>query len=515
MKQLLLLIMLLLSQSLFSQGFEKDISADGQLEKANHVKEHNGDLYVYFEGLYTVVGENKFCSTLAKMNYDGEFIWKQLIPEGTLPFNQSFDIVNDTIFTIVEKDEENHALLGFSLSGERIYEQEALTNHGPFINFSIFSILSYNNHFYCIANGRLNNEQQALIYAFDRNGERSFAKIWQSETPDLDRLSFKEILVNPFDNSLQVVGVESNIIGQGQRNLYNFNEQEELIEPVVTSVANGLFSIFSKFKYTAGGELLYWDNENFPDENGSVDIKSLSNQSYDENWIYTFDKNDYQMYHSESNYNPHEIVTAPNGGIYICGSKTWYDDELDEWIISSAFVSKLSKDGDLLWERLIIEESNGTEHSTKWQYPYSAAILQEDCFLGVGYSVDKIDGEQISTGWMLKLNKDGCFNDDRQCPYLLNTGDIVSATQNSRQSLILETFPNPSNGSVNVSIPDGNTGTLKILTMQGIPLKQFDLTKNQENYTLNLNEIPQGSYILSFIPDGQTEVNYNTILLVK
>jgi len=55
--------------------------------------------------------------------------------------------------------------------------------------------------------------------------------------------------------------------------------------------------------------------------------------------------------------------------------------------------------------------------------------------VGVGYSIDMINNEESHVGWILKLNKDGCFNDDARCPYLLNTGDFPSSTKTTIQSL--------------------------------------------------------------------------------
>ena len=64
----------------------------------------------------------------------------------------------------------------------------------------------------------------------------------------------------------------------------------------------------------------------------------------------------------------------------------------------------------------------------------------------------------------------------------------------------LTTFPNPTDGPVQVEIPDQGIGYLYVYDMNGNPVQSAEEVRSQTNISLDLSGRPAGQYIIEFLP---------------
>ena len=81
----------------------------------------------------------------------------------------------------------------------------------------------------------------------------------------------------------------------------------------------------------------------------------------------------------------------------------------------------------------------------------------------------------------------------------------------------LKAFPNPVSDIINIELPEGVTGTIKVYNTNLQLIKNYGLIHSPNDIiTLNVNEIPLGSYFIEFEPFGNTSnIIYSTKIIVS
>ncbi|MBI1307045.1 MAG: T9SS type A sorting domain-containing protein [Bacteroidetes bacterium] len=59
-------------------------------------------------------------------------------------------------------------------------------------------------------------------------------------------------------------------------------------------------------------------------------------------------------------------------------------------------------------------------------------------------------------------------------------------------------FPNPTSGSVNITFSNPVQGTIQVYNLQGVLLKQYDINSSVNNHTVDVSNLLNGTYLMTF-----------------
>ncbi len=92
-------------------------------------------------------------------------------------------------------------------------------------------------------------------------------------------------------------------------------------------------------------------------------------------------------------------------------------------------------------------------------------------------------------------------DEEEKCDPSLTTlfGEPVYYTRN------LHAFPNPTEGPVQIEIPDQGKGYLYVYDMNGNPVQAAEQVSSQRNISLDLSNRPSGQYIIEYLPKDNPE----------
>ena len=92
-------------------------------------------------------------------------------------------------------------------------------------------------------------------------------------------------------------------------------------------------------------------------------------------------------------------------------------------------------------------------------------------------------------------------DEEEKCDPFLTTlfGEPVYYTRN------LHAFPNPTEGPVQIEIPDQGNGYLYVYDMNGNPVQAAEQVSSQRNISLDLRNSPSGQYIIEYLPKDNPE----------
>ena len=528
MKQLLP-IFLLLSQSIFSQGFERNISIGDQSlsEWARYVEDYNGHLYIYMTGACLEGADTFACSSIAKYDYEGEQIWSHIIENYRLPLDRSFAIENDTIYTIGKSttaDNENfHNIYSLDLNGEKINEIFLPLDTLNFKDLILHSVKIFDGRLLLAGKGLTpNNNRPGILYGFDKSGSEFYEHQWYPNDDGFDEYTISDLIINPINATLNLVLFEYNSSNSGnlkaRRSLYKLDLESGEVDSIYQTNNPKTIkqSHFNRFKFSSDGDIIYWDDDEISLSSGDI---HLSKRKLDSNtvlvWDYLLSDDDYSADHDMAKYLAVDLTIGSQDESYISGDKDWFRFADEEWHRSCAFVSKMNKHGEFQWERLITEYSDGSILPNKSQAIFSGVELSDKSFVAVGFTIDYFENQNTTQeSWFLKLNEHGCFGDEIDCGYMLFIENSTSTSEPALISKQLLFSPNPSSNLVNVIIPHEETGVLNVLDIFGNLVDSYTISHSSEKFTINVSTLNSGRYILSFTPYQNKNYLYNSLLIV-
>lgn len=122
--------------------------------------------------------------------------------------------------------------------------------------------------------------------------------------------------------------------------------------------------------------------------------------------------------------------------------------------------------------------------------------------------VNEVNGKNVGGLINIAGNKTGCesiagINTACNAPLIGAAGGNNFAINNTEiQGILL--FPNPASGEVNVAIRNSfETGSIRLLDLQGRVLRQQDLEGGAQNYQISLDHLPAGTYFVLTMLDGE------------
>ena len=209
-----------------------------------------------------------------------------------------------------------------------------------------------------------------------------------------------------------------------------------------------------------------------------------------------------------------DIQATREGKALLVGTVPFYYPPINFWDTEYSFgwVALMSDDGELLWERTVID-TNNTRYGGFW-----SGLDNGNGYTLAGWidfnnpsGVPFLNDQDI---WFVTLDKDGCWNNN--CDnYIVIVHDSTSLTWNQLAGVqniglpshkdVLHPFPNPTSGALRIRLSDsareGARRVVRITDLNGRYLGQYRL--HAPTSTIDLSHLPSGTYTVSYLEDGQ------------
>ena len=185
-----------------------------------------------------------------------------------------------------------------------------------------------------------------------------------------------------------------------------------------------------------------------------------------------------------------------NGDLLACG---WSYDMRNAVRIGGGYIQKTNSTGELLWRRFY----HPTE-GLSWQTLGDVDVLSNGDIIAVGdYIADTIRPSQH--GWMIRLDRTGCFEDSKWCgPGFIE--EVIDSQEAVNTSKII-IYPNPARQVLYLEINSDNPRskhakflTFTIYDALGREVSFALITKNEEDdittYQLGIESLQSGLYFV-------------------
>ena len=207
------------------------------------------------------------------------------------------------------------------------------------------------------------------------------------------------------------------------------------------------------------------------------------------------------------------LMELKNGDILLASVNRGDPDFPNPSNRSKACLRRISPNLEVLWKK-IYSYHNGVPNDIC--YFIHGIETQEEDLIFTGLSVDSTLVTYIDAGveytriqsnpnaWLVKLNKDGCFEDDCSDVLLLDVGEV--AEEIAATALALEVYPNPSSQQVTFHFPKHINllqPKLQIYTVNGQLLESIELAAGQTQHPLSTAHLPNGIYFCELVDGGR------------
>jgi len=177
--------------------------------------------------------------------------------------------------------------------------------------------------------------------------------------------------------------------------------------------------------------------------------------------------------------------------------------------LSYAMIMRRDKDGNVLWKRIVQERYGGFYDFG--QDLYSGIEDSEGNFVFVGY-IEVFDPINRISGWVLKLDADGCFNNGCTSEEVIidQVTSVLNVWEKSDVPLVM---PNPVQDQARIELPTMNNGKweLNIHTTSGELMQSTNGLGDgsDNNIPIDASTLPNGIYF------GQIKLSNNLFYTIK
>ncbi|NOT36268.1 MAG: hypothetical protein HOP11_02695 [Saprospiraceae bacterium] len=443
---------------------------------------------------------SEFCNCMLRIRPNGEVVWKKLMEFSTDYHSQLTGHVN------MHRSGDSIIVSGMSRMGEKSYTRINICHINGYLidqidleteNFSWHQGMLFKNNTYILLNKIENISDPSLNFQILR---------LNSEFRKIDSVTIKSKYITNGGNIL----IDSNnnyIIGAWGGNLIYLTKLNNELQLDWLKIVRTVKSLVFGLTYVSNGP-----NGNFyccsPIENefkqGVNAIEGIGvfliSADGEVKW-----KLEYNGWYDIECYG---IKTLENDDLLVFGTVNTYDIKN----ISPAWVARISKDGKIIWNKIIIDS----------RFKHINHII-------TNVAIDKINSNFLFTGvitdtfpdhypteknpnvWFLTLDKNGCYNGN--CADTIIIEDkIVNSIDNSNflSDDVVEFYPNPIQDHLNVKFKSREKRVLQICDNFGKVVYNIEIREDHIN--LNLNFLNSGVYNFYFIDaKGEKSERFNVL----
>lgn len=418
--------LILCQNLLLAQYWSKRYDLQQGNENATQIIPMTDGLLVHVSGL---CDQNKrFCGGLIKLDFEGNLIWKSIYWD-TLETNTfgAVAIIDDTIFVNVSYyyvDSLYYSILAYDLQGNylsrRDYGFPSTKNWARNISANeerIYVVYQYRDLTTLKYRGRL------------RAYDRKWAFLWEREFPGAhNHCSVSHVTAMPDGGAaLAYTGVE----GYDRRAVVvRYDKEGDVLwtSPFPKAYEANLVRIEP---YPDGGLVGIWNIDTFVlgyspypqmafkmDATGQIEWAKFEITQYSQHYYHVF--------------------VAKNGDIVVSGQDDNSSVTLPIGTVMTGYVRRLRPDGELLWERRIMDFSQG-DHKN---YLYSGAELGNGDLVFAGEIADSLPDDPYPYNvWVVRLDSMGCFTPGCETEQILTSIHSVPNARNIAGPFVA--FPSP------------------------------------------------------------------------
>lgn len=115
-----------------------------------------------------------------------------------------------------------------------------------------------------------------------------------------------------------------------------------------------------------------------------------------------------------------------------------------------------------------------------------------------------------------QINNNASIFFDYNAPIITNTATTkvqITTGIASNRNLAFKLFPNPATSSITVELPYTGNGKYYLTDISGKIFKQNNIENNTNNFTINVNDVANGTYLLSLEMNGN--VSTSKVVIVR
>jgi Leucine-rich repeat (LRR) protein len=115
-----------------------------------------------------------------------------------------------------------------------------------------------------------------------------------------------------------------------------------------------------------------------------------------------------------------------------------------------------------------------------------------------------------------EINNNASIFFDYNAPVITNTAQTrveITTSVASNRKLAFKLFPNPTTSTITVELPYTGNGKYNIIDISGNVIMQNNIDKNTNRFTIDVNDVANGTYLLSLEMDGK--VSTSKVMILK
>lgn len=479
------LFIILFSSSISSSGqvtfhrYYEDIDNEGRSPRS--IVEKSGRFFMLSSG---VCNNTQECSVLLEFDGEGNIIWERKM--GWLDIAQNtFIISGDTLVIAGNHNpaQEEFYLHYRSLSGDSIATHRISDPNQPMTNMFALGLSEFDNKYILTGTGQ-DTSRASLIYSVHKDG--TLDTLLAIDRTDANTTAYGMSVDS--DGYLNVAIQKNTLSVSDYRDYRKYDKDWNIVWNFTTEPISGSY-LESKTMAELDDDAIVYTNRDLWNDDYIYKVDS----SGQELWNYQFGAGENKI-----GANIIRLKTTDEGDIIGGG---WWFDSTDEYfpffLDRVPFIFKMSTDGELIWQKAIVEEDT---------------LLFERAVAGIVNDLIELDnGDIMAVGrWglpdrkkmVIRLDSDGCIKG--QCA---DHFDVTSTGELSLQSDII-LYPNPViDNQINVvGLMENTSYTFTIMDIHGRVILAQESRTVADLTAIQIPNSKSGVYLLNIQDaDGRAE----------
>ena len=506
---------LLFFNTLFSQPtFSKilDIPETDE-ELGTHLRVLDDELFVFgSHRCHPNPDDYLFCASIARLDFSGKLMEIDFI-ENTQNYRGALSLIEEDTILFLAFDESINKQ-GISLAQYSISNKDFNTfniNRQDNRRFAAQGIQEFNGSYYIF--GHFDDFNPYIrIKGFIKKWNGDFTERlgnWEYGHDEFLRISDLRFL----QDSTMVFSLYQNRVGSSGPDIPLHIVQIDTLGKIVSDI--GVEDAILKSGRHANLEI---DNEGFVyfnyESNFDQYLAKLDVQNDTILWTYELETN---LHEFDRTHHINEIMVVNNGDIVVCGDVSYLHNFAgeDNGRISSAFIARLSSDGDLLWLKILTHDvtQNSTDDFAQ-SYLYDVEELENGNIVGLGQIFDIGYDLGINQAiWVIALDQYGCLEgyDCADDVYVVNSSGesystVITSTLELKTADAISLYPNPVAEKLHI-VTKSPYETYTIQNIQGQAVLKGGVERD-----IDVSALPSGIYHLQLQNENEL---YKAIKFVK
>jgi len=430
------------------------------------------------------------CGQVYKFSHMGDLLWSNLLVDSKIINWENIQIENDSIYVGAARlqgtnDDYCEEIILDPITGEELTSFKSSYTLG--LSLGAFGQLIYNDNIYMYGFGLTHDPNDSAgpgyIHRMDKQGNY------------IDHLEYRQDNYNEIYQLMEGPGEELFFLCSSTSHLTD-NDDYRLVkynpETQETSVIKHFpfQSTHSNFPfYTILSDQFVMTNYIYDYEGILPPLISMVGLSFEGDSLWQFKVDVGNPFEDLRTYDIYEMTSCANDDVLICGGFENGDSN------DAGFIMRISKDGELLWERRYWSYDNNG--GLRDSYLSAVREMPDGSIVAIGGMQQFSELGAEEDFWILKVDENGCYKEGEDCDEIstdqwLTSVDDIEANDN------LVVYPNPANDRINLKAKSIITST----TISALDGTILSIQRHQsKDIRIDIIDYPLGMYYLKIKTD--------------